>query len=208
MHGNNVLRSKLRLPIAMHFDNPPFLTAVKEGVCDGWVLNQGAFTTVHQAGLTAAANMPFWLQLVGTGITTAFTLHLGASLSHAQWPAITCRNTYADDLLKNPLEVQRGYARVPELPGLGVEVDEDAIEQLRRPTTEPHKMPRMIHTVAWTDGLRVSYTSHAAMEADFMAGNRPGFESGTSLVTEEDDGSEEFNGRWSNIRDAKVLIEH
>ena len=47
----------------------------------------------------------------------------------------------------------------------------------------------------------------AVMEADFMAGNRPGFEPGISLVTEDDDGSEEFNGRWSNIRDAKVLIE-
>jgi hypothetical protein len=87
-------------------------------------------------------------------------------------------------------------------------VDEDAIEQLRRPTTEPHKMPRMIHTVAWTDGLRVSYTSHAAMEADFMAGNRPGFESGTSLVTEEDDGSEEFNVRWLQIVESDVLVEH
>ena len=208
VHGNKALRSKLRLPVAMHFDNPPFLTAVQEGVCDGWVLNQGAYTTVQQAGLAAAANMPFWLQLVGTGITTAFTLHLGASLSHAQWPAITCLNTYADDLLTHPIEIQRGYARVPELPGLGIEVDEDAIERLRRPTTGPHKMPRMIHTVAWTDGLRVSYTSHAAMEADFMAGNRPGFESGVSLVTEDDDGSEEFNGRWQQVLEADVLVDH
>ena len=49
--GNRSLRSKLRRPVAMHFDNPPFLTAVQEDVCDGWVLNQGAARNVHQAAL-------------------------------------------------------------------------------------------------------------------------------------------------------------
>ena len=65
--------------------------------------------------------MPLWLQLVGTGITTAFTAHLGAVLPAAQWPAITCLNTYRDDLIREPLEIRRGHMRVPEAPGLGVE---------------------------------------------------------------------------------------
>jgi hypothetical protein len=46
------------------------------------------------------------------------------------------------------------------------------------------------------------------MEADFMAGNRPGFEPGVSLVTEDDDGSEEFNGRWQQVLEADVLVDH
>ena len=117
--GNRSLRSKLRRPVAMHFDNPPFLTAVQEDVCDGWVLNQGAARNVHQAALANEANMPLWLQLVGTGITTAFTAHLGAVLRAAQWPAITCLNTYRDDLTCEPLEIRRGHMRVPEAPGPG-----------------------------------------------------------------------------------------
>ena len=40
------------------------------------------------------------------------------------------------------------------------------------------------------------------------AGNRPGFESGISLVTEDDDGSEEFNGRWQKVVEADVLVDH
>ena len=62
---------------------------------------------------------------------TAFTVHLGAVLSHAQWPAITCHDLWMDDLLMERLEVQDGYIRVPEGPGLGVEVDEEAIERYR-----------------------------------------------------------------------------
>ena len=203
--GNRSLRSKLRRPVAMHFDNPPFLTAVQEDVCDGWVLNQGAARNVHQAALADEANMPLWLQLVGTGITTAFTAHLGAVLSAAQWPAITCLNTYRDDLICEPLEIRRGHMRVPEAPGLGIEVDEDALERLRRPDVSQPELPRMIHTVRWPDGSSVSYTEHDDMEADFLAGSRPAFERGVSLTTDEDDGSAAFDQRWRDVSNAGVL---
>lgn len=208
VEGNRSLRAKLRRPVAMHFDNPPFLTAVKEGVCDGWVLNQGAARTVHQAALADEANMPLWLQLVGTGITTAFTAHLGAVLPAAQWPAITCLNTYRDDLIREPLEIRRGHMRVPETPGLGIEVDEEALERLRRPDVSPHELPRMIHTVRWADGSSAAYTEHDDMEADFLAGSRPGFERGVSLTTEEDDGSPAFGERWKQVRQAGILTRY
>lgn len=203
--ANRSLRGKLRSPIAMHFDNPPFLTAIQEGVCDGWVLNQGAARTVHQAALADEANMPFWLQLVGTGITTAFAAHLGAVLPQARWPAITCLNTYQDDLIEDPLEIRRGYVRVPQLPGLGVAIDEAALQRLRRPDTVRHESPRMIHTVGWSDGYSVAYVDHSLMVEDFVAGNRPMFEPGVLLTTEEDDGSESFADRWKTVSEAMVL---
>jgi len=40
--GNRALRAAVPRPIAMHFDSPPFLTAVKEDVCDGFVVSGGA----------------------------------------------------------------------------------------------------------------------------------------------------------------------
>jgi len=43
----------------------------------------------------AAFDKPFWLQMVGTGLTTAFCAHLGSVLTHAQWPAVTSRNAGA-----------------------------------------------------------------------------------------------------------------
>ncbi len=208
VEGNRSLRAKLRRPVAMHFDNPPFLSAVKEGVCDGWVLNQGVARTVHQAALADEANMPLWLQLVGTGITTAFTAHLGAVLRAAQWPAITCLNTYRDDLIQEPLTIRRGYMRVSEAPGLGIDVDEDALERLRRPDISQHQLPRMIHTVNWSDGSSVAYATHDDMEADFLAGSRPAFERGVTLTTQEDDGSAAFRRQWERVRRVGILSDY
>ena len=52
-----------------------------------------------QGFLAGTFRKPFWLQLVGTGLTTALSAHLGAVLPYAQWPAISCLNNYSDDLL-------------------------------------------------------------------------------------------------------------
>ena len=95
--------------------------------------------------------------------------------------------------------------RVPEAPGLGIEVDEDALERLRRPDVSQPELPRMIHTVRWPDGSSVSYTEHDDMEADFLAGSRPAFERGVSLTTDEDDGSAAFDQRWRDVSNAGVL---
>ena len=37
---------------------------------------------VRQGALSAEAQMPFWLQLVGNGLTTTWAAHLGAVLTH------------------------------------------------------------------------------------------------------------------------------
>ena len=52
-------------------------------------------------------------------------------LPFAQWPSVNCLNNYADDLLGAPLTIQGGGVRVPEAPGLGITLDEAAIERYR-----------------------------------------------------------------------------
>ena len=89
--------------------------------------------------------MPFFVQLVGTGITTAFAAHVAAALPAARWPAVTALNIYADDLLREPLEIRRGYVRVPEAPGLGIDIDMSRRSRdLRRDATGPKPLPRAI----------------------------------------------------------------
>lgn len=204
--GNRALRAAVPRPIAMHFDSPPFLTAVKEDVCDGFVVSGGAASCLHQGAQAAAANMPLWLQLVGTGITTAFAMHLGAVLPAARWPAISCLNTYAYDLLTEPLPVEHGYVPVPQAPGLGVTVDEDLIHRLRRSDASPLELPRTIYTVRWTDGRTAEYVDRDVYEPDFMAGNQPVFERGVTLTTTEDDGSVAFDQRFRSIEAAGCLV--
>ena len=89
----------------------------------------GAASGTRRIGaLCASFDKPFWLQMVGTGITTAYAMHLGSVLTHSQLPAITCHELWEHHLLKERLEVSNGMISVPELPGLGVEVDESALE--------------------------------------------------------------------------------
>lgn len=204
--GNRALRAAVPRPIAMHFDSPPFLTAVREGVCDGFVVGAGAAACLHQGAQAAAANMPLWLQLVGTGITTAFAMHLGAVLPAARWPAISCLNTYAYDLLTEPLSVEHGYVPVPQAPGLGVTVDEDLIHRLRRPDASPLELPRTIYTVRWADGRTADYVDRDVYEPDFLAGNQPVFERGVTLTTTEDDGSVAFDHRFRSIEAVCCLV--
>lgn len=193
VEGLRELRRKIRHPIALHFGEPPFPTAVRDAVCDGFVLAGGVADVLRSGAQAGAFDKPFWLQLVGTGLVTALAMHLGAVLTHAQWPAITCLNNYRDDLLAAPLQVNGGYVRVPEGPGLGVEVDEGALSKFAM--TPPYDLPepRHILSVVWADGRVVHFAScWGQMWPDFAAGNHPVQERGARLEIWPDDGTPEW----------------
>lgn len=204
VEGNKLVRSHVKNAIAHHFGSPPIMTAIREQVCDGFVIGGGAAAVVQQGIIAAAAEKPFWLQLVGTGLTTTFAMHLGAVLTHARWPAITCLNIYSDDLLKGPLQIQAGVARVPDQPGLGIEIDEEAFQKFRvTPPVDKSAGPR-IYSVVWEGGRRVRYGACRGYYNDFYAGNQPVFERGVTLEVWEDDGSAAFK-RWrERVKDGPV----
>lgn len=190
--GNKQIRRMIAKPLAMHYGNPPIMTALREEVCDGFVLCAGATALLKQSNVAAEANLPFWLQLVGTGITTTWALHFGAVCTHAQWPAITCLNIYGDQLIQPHVKVEGGFARLPEAPGLGVELDEDALQRLRvdyEAKTPPRRVYRFVRSngeVTYYAGERESYY------ADFQSGNQPVFERGARMEMIDDDGSAAF----------------
>jgi L-alanine-DL-glutamate epimerase-like enolase superfamily enzyme len=205
--GNKQIRAQTKLPIAMHFGQPPIMTALHEDVCDGFVIGGGAARLMQQTTLAAAANKPFWLQLVGTGLTTAWTAQVGAAATHAQWPAITCMHIWQDDLIAEPLQIAGGYATVPTGPGLGVELDEAAVERLRLPDqSKLPTRPRRLYVASWPEGkapakdgrsVPAGTATVAGFEHDlfreFNHGNLPRFATGITLEHRTDDGSQEFD---------------
>ena len=220
VEGYRQLRAKVAKPLAIHFGLPPFPTAVHEEMCDGFVVFGGVAEVLRQGVLCAAFEKPFFLQQIGAGLTTAMLAHLGAVLTHARWPAITALNHYADDLLAEPLTIRGGCVRVPEGPGLGVAVDEDALERYR--ADPPYRLPERRHvlTVSWPGGRRVHFAhmtrpspsasspySHLQYGEgsragsgrqcweDFLAGNHPVQERGVRLDVWKEDGSAE----WSRL---------
>ena len=195
VEGNKLLRSKIRTATAHHFGSVPGRTAIIEGYCDGFVIGGGVNRVMADGQASAMANMPFFLQMVGTGLTTTMALHTGAVLTHAQWPAITCHELYSHPLLTERIDVVGGYARVPEAPGLGVEIDEAALDKYRvekADLTLPKRLIRYSHA----NGVNVYFAdnSHntAPMWQYFSKANQPLFERGVTTTLLEDDGSASF----------------
>jgi L-alanine-DL-glutamate epimerase-like enolase superfamily enzyme len=193
VEGQRLLRAKTTRPLALHFGEPPFPTVVRDEVCDGFVVSGGVASVLRQGALAAAFEKPFWLQMVGTGLTTALSAQLGAVLPFAQWPSVNCLNNYADDLLVAPLTIAGGCVRVPDAPGLGVEIDEQALARYRMAPPHEHPAPRLLMSVVWPGG-RVMHYARMRPQCwdDFWAGNQPAQERGVTMEVHPDDGSAEW----------------
>ena len=192
LEGFRRLRDKVSHPIADHIKQSPFAAAARAEAFDGYVIEGGVANAIR-GGLNADAfNKPYWLQLVGPGLTTALTLQLGAVLPGAVWPSVTCLNIYSDDLLVNPIEISAGYATVPDGPGLGVEVDEGALTSLAMQPPYFVDYPASILTVRWPGDRACHYATIASLWAECRAGNVPAQDRGARLEVWTDDGSSEF----------------
>jgi len=202
--GAMILRQRVRKPIVEHFQDQH----VRGQYSDGFVVGGSATETRRQATLAAAFNKPFWLQLVGAGITTAYAVHLGSVLSHAQLPYITCHELWKHDLLRKRLKVVDGYIAVPDGPGLGIEVDEKAIEKYRVDDEEPtpktrYRQKKRILRITWPGVGKKKriweFTDEGIYQQAFYKGSLPGFERGVDLEVIEDDGTASFKKKHARL---------
>ena len=194
VEGNKLLRTKTTIPIAHHFGSPPIMTALREEVCDGFVIGGAAGRVMKNATVAAVAAKPFWLQLVGTGITATFSLHLGAVLSHARWPAVNCHQLYTHQMITPGMEVANGTAAIPEEPGLGVQLDEEAVERFRvEPLKKnPYPYPGQLIAIRWPTGATSYYTHTRQYWDDFAKGTLPVFPAGVYMESVPNNGSAEW----------------
>ncbi|HJP29650.1 MAG TPA: mandelate racemase/muconate lactonizing enzyme family protein [Candidatus Latescibacteria bacterium] len=145
-----------------------------------------------------AANTAILLQYVGTGITSAFACQLGAVMPTATIPAVTCSHTKEDDLITRELVMQRGFMKVPEGPGLGVELDEDSVA--RYSSLAPRDWPRHLSVVTLPGGLKHYYQNLQQAERLMKLGVDEAFAPGVRLDEWEDDGSDEFERLWQRLQ--------
>lgn len=209
VEGNKQIRQTIARPIAMHFGSPPYTTCVREDVCSGFVIGGGKSQVMREGQLSAAADMPFWLQIVGNGLTTTWAGHLGSVLTHATWPAITCINLYSDQLLTRPIHVAEGCHTIPDGPGLGVEVNEEAIERFRVPPENLdadgytiHPVPRILKTAVYPDGSCIHMAGDGL--SYFNAGNGQAQVEGARVELTFDDGSKEWGELFEKAQETPV----
>ena len=203
VEGNRRICEATRVNVALHYGNPAPLIAASQKACDGFVMGAGASGLLQSAAFAATADLPFWLQLVGTGITAALSLHFGAVCSHATWPAVNCHQLYQHDLLKKPIVVTDGFAKIPTTPGLGYELDEAAIDRYRvtKPTERPN--PPRLYEVSWPDGRRLFLANTESVNFMLNAGNQeviPFFTRGVQTRRIPNDGSDDWKQRYEKAR--------
>ena len=208
LEGNQKIREATRVGIAHHYGTPDPYIALKNEICDGFVVGHGAREIIETGAVCAMAEKPFWLQLVGTGITAAFSLHFGGVLSHASWPAVNCHQLYTHTMLTDPIVVREGFADVPDSPGLGFELDRDAIEKFKvtKPKARPEP-PRLIETT-WPDGRTMFIANDGKVNFMLNASRfaqTPFFEHGVKTRLLPDDGTARWRELYKQAQQGPVI---
>ena len=129
------LRRRLRQPIAPNEDTyiPNNLRSLIEtGSMDVAVLDLtpagGISGLRQQASIVEDAGIPFTHHCAfDLGIRTAAILHAVHGLPGFSLPPDTTYYGWQDDIITEPFEVTDGCMRVPDAPGLGVEVDHEMV---------------------------------------------------------------------------------
>ena len=100
---------------------------------DGFNFNAGLAKFQQQDLIANAANMYSWHgSEIDLGILEAMYIHQVSATQNCIWPSdIFGRLIRSHDLLKTPLRIEAPYAYLPEGLGLGIELDEEAIESFK-----------------------------------------------------------------------------
>lgn len=132
--GYRHFRAASRIPVALHLGDPQTLVnAIKADACDHVNLGGGLVLFPRLAAIADAAGMWCWHGSgVDLGIREAAYLHAACLARNCLLNSdIFSRLVREHDLLVTPLEIAGGHATVPTGPGLGVELDKDAVEHYR-----------------------------------------------------------------------------
>lgn len=133
--GYQEIKQHTDMPITIHFGNPDPVEAIREKMNDSFIIaypDSRAANAIREATISNAAHLPVWIQIVGLGITTCYVMHLASVMPNATMPSITLNALRAFDLVTpSTIPLVDGYATVPDRPGLGVELNEDALDNCR-----------------------------------------------------------------------------
>jgi L-alanine-DL-glutamate epimerase-like enolase superfamily enzyme len=124
VQGYQALKKALDYPLAIHFGSPHPTVSLPSSAYDYYVLGGWASSLTRCANIASAADKPFWISAV-------FMVHLASALRNATLGHVSLFLLLEHDLLATPLKVENGYTNVPQKPGLGVDLDMDAVERYR-----------------------------------------------------------------------------
>jgi muconate cycloisomerase len=128
-----MLRRKIPQPIALHLTSlQELIAALRTDAADYYNLLGPLKEFTEWAKLAQAAGCPAWRGTgMDLGIRDMSSVHAAAAAG-CQLPSDIIGNVFReDDLIVEPIRIENGAAIVPDKPGLGVELDREALERYR-----------------------------------------------------------------------------
>ncbi len=134
--GYRHLRASQHLPIIVDRPDihwPGYWRAIVSGMCDGLKIGMYGVSYLRQNATLAeeGGHIPFFSDSGGLGIGCTFLVHILATITNATLPHSLAVYRNEKNVTSNLMKVRDGYVHLPEGPGLGVELDEDAIDNYR-----------------------------------------------------------------------------
>ena len=128
------LRRRVQARVVVHVDPPESMwNVLTSGAAGGLNIDgaSGLYNWRLQAAAAAQANLPVWQGSgIDLGIATAAQLHLSASAPNCTLPGDQAGPWLREShLLTNDFDLEDGNVRLPDGPGMGVEVDRGALDR-------------------------------------------------------------------------------
>ena len=204
LDGWRNLRSRTSIPLVMHI--PPL--AVAQGsvlaAADLYMIGgHGIGRAMRQGYAYAAANKQVIVQQTGNTLMKALTLHQAAVLPTATAHTVTADDQYAQDITTTRIPVVEGSSRVPETPGLGVEVDEEALQRAAR--RDPLPRPEFVGVTRLPAGATLYTLGDPDLER--LTGFEEGAQPGIRLDRWVADGSAAYRATLERLRREGPFIE-
>ena len=205
------LRKRSPLPVVLHHCPLGATYEVLMGAADAYMLGHSRIgDAARRAGLFAAGGIPFMLQNVGGDITRAMTCHMMAAFPTANFHFFSDCETWAEDVVHERSQPVNGFLRVSEKPGLGVTLDREALERLKR--LELPAQPKWIIRSRFANGARM-YNIADPAESIFMV--RPdrrrlipmSYDAPIETDYWDDDGLPEYREMFERIEREGMVLE-
>ncbi len=202
--GWRTLRARTRLPIV--HGGAPALGGIQEallGMADIYMIGGEIGDTLAKGMAYGKLNIQTIMQFCGGTLAKAMALHMASVLPTATGHSINLDDQCEDDITTERIPVVEGFSPVPEGPGLGYEVDEEALA--RAAANRPKEIPRFVGVVHMPGGRTIYSLGQPNLVQ--VTGREEGDLRGHTYERWVDDGSPEFERTYQRVQNDGWYIE-
>ncbi len=195
--GWHRLRNQVNLPIIMHGTPLGGIQELLQGIADIYMLESGVGNTLTTGFAFGKGNIQTLIQLTGGTLTKALALHMAAVLPTHTAHTINLDDQYAENEDVAPLiPVISGSSAVPKGPGLGVDVNEDALARLS--ANQPIEPPKHVGVLHMPNGH--TFYGRSYISPTDLTGREEGTIRGIKSELWLDDDTREFDHVYQRVQ--------